>query len=106
MDETCSIVQPPAESSKRPCRRRAGNRHPAKGNKQTVSVDINPTTRLNGTLLDESACGAGILLADASGLSVDRRVRLVLRRKYIAARIRYILNVEEGVRVGLQYERR
>jgi len=106
MDETCSIVQPPAESSKRPCRRRAGNRHPAKGNKQTVSVDINPTTRLNGTLLDESACGAGILLADASGLAVDQRVRFVLRRNYIPARVRYIRDVEDGVRAGLQYDSR
>lgn len=106
MDEPCGIEQAPAESSKRSCRRRAGNRHSAKGSRQTVSVYMNPSTRLKGNLLDESSCGAGILLADASGLSVGQRVRFVLRKNYIAARIRYILNVEEGVRVGLQYESR
>jgi c-di-GMP-binding flagellar brake protein YcgR len=104
MDDTCSIEQPTPESSERHSRRREGNRHPAKGNGHTVAVYINPTTRLEGTLLDESKCGAGILLADASGLSLDQRVRFVLRRKYIPARIRYICDFEEGLRVGLQYE--
>jgi hypothetical protein len=106
MDEPCSIEQPSAESSKRSCRRRAGNRHSAKGSRQTVSVYINPSTRLTGTLLDESACGAGIVLPDASGLGVDQRVRFVLRRNYIPARVRYIIDVEYGVRVGLQYDSR
>ena len=106
MDNASSVEQAPAENSGRHSRRRKGNRHPAKGNDQPVGIYINPTTRLEGTLLIPTDDCGGRLDDDPSGLSVDQRVRFVLRRKSITARIRYVRDFEQGQRVGLQYEGR